>query len=292
MPNGATPLTITTALMPLFNHRLLATLLIAFQALNCSDGGPASAQQQEPPPPGNAPEPVAGDLILLQDTFEGATLAAQLAPYATRGTIQRITDGHSGAALRFAYSASSTDNLIEGNFATTQDVYFRYWYRTTPGADPTNGDIGSSGMKWFMAWRPNSTIRYTFGVNSLDNAAGPPSAEPNSRAEFTSHDNSSSQEYNPFIQNIAKTPKFTTTNDGGWHKYTLHVVTGTGPTDTRSGYEQIWIDGVLVLDTRAYPVDHDPTGIALIQFPGTVVSWDATQPNFNIDVDDLVVWHH
>ena len=49
-------------------------------------------------------------------------------------------------------------------------------------ADPTNGDNGSSGFKWFMAWRPNSTIRYTFGVNSLDNAAGPPSAEPNTRA--------------------------------------------------------------------------------------------------------------
>ena len=269
--------------------RLLATLLVAFHALNCSD---AVTAVTPPPPPGTAPEPVAGDRILLQDSFDGGTLATQLASYATRGTIQRITDGRSGAALRFAYSANSTDNLIEANFATTQDIYFRFWYRTTVGADPTNGDFGSSGMKWFMAWRPNSTIRYTFGVNSLDNAAGPPSAEPNTQVEFTSHDNSSSQEFNPFIQNISKTPKFTTTNDGRWHKYTLHVVTGTGPTDTRSGYEQIWIDGILVLDTRAYPVDHDPTGIALIQFPGTVVNWDATQPNFNIDVDDLTVWHH
>ena len=276
--------------MSLLKYRFLATLLIAFQALNCAEGGPSAV---DPPlPPGTAPEPVAGDRVLLQDSFDGATVADQVAPYATRGTIQRVTDGHSGAAIRFAYSASSTDNLIEANFTTTQDVYIRYWFRTNPGADPTNGNVGSSGMKWFMAWRPNSNIRYTMALASLDNAAGPPSAEPNAGGEFTSHDQSSAQEYNPFLQNISKTPRWRNTNDGQWHKYTVHIVTGTGTTDTRSGYEQIWIDGILVLDTRAYPVDHDPTGISLIQFPGFIVSWDATQPNFNIDVDDLAVWHH
>ena len=57
----------------------------------------------------SAPEPTGSDVILWQDDFDGA---APLSRYATRGSIQPI-NGRSGQALRFAYSSSSDDNLLE-----------------------------------------------------------------------------------------------------------------------------------------------------------------------------------
>ena len=231
------------------------------------------------PPPTGSPEPGSGDAILWQDNFDGASPLSQ---YAKRGVMQMIP-GRSGQAVRFAYSASSYDNLIERGFAETTDIYFRYWYRLSLGADPTCGDRGGSGMKWFMAWRPDPQPRYTMGVGDLD--GGPVSAQPNLGNEFTSHDNSSTQMPNPFLSNINNAIRFSTTNDGRWHEYTLHIVTGNG------GYEQIWVDGVLLLDDSAYHYDHSATGISLVQFPGTVVTWFGGC-DFTIDVDDFVIWHH
>lgn len=46
--------------------------------------------------------------------------------------------------------ASSCDNLIEKVFPATTDIYFRYWYRTSRGTDPTCANRGGSGMKCFM----------------------------------------------------------------------------------------------------------------------------------------------
>jgi len=86
------------------------------------------------------------------------------------------------------------------------------------------------------------------------------------------------------MQNISKAKTFKTTADGNWHEYTLHVVTGNG------GYEQIWVDGLLVLDNSSYHYDHDPAGIGMIQFPGTLVQW-FSGCDFTVDVDDLAVWH-
>jgi hypothetical protein len=106
----------------------------------------------------------------------------------------------------------------------------------------------------------------------------------NAGLEFSTHDNSSARQPNPNLQNVAKAPRFGTTNDGQWHKYTLHVVTGNG------GYEQIWVDEKLVLDNSAAGYDHSPVGISLIQFPGAVVNFSGCS-NFTIDVDDLVIWH-
>jgi hypothetical protein len=47
---------------------------------------------------------------------------------------------------------------------------------------------------------------------------------------------------------------------------------------------------VLVLDNSAYKYDHDPNGIGLIQFPGTMVQW-FSGCDFTVDVDDLAIWH-
>src|SRR3954463_14348677 len=228
-----------------------------------------------------APEPAASDAVLWSDNFNKSTLTDLVADYAKRGAMELINDGHSGSAIRFPYTASSFDNLIEKSFDVTTDIYFRYWYRLSPGADPTCGGEGSSGFKWFMPWRITTNLRYTMGVGNLQ---GGPAGFQNTGLEFSSHDNTSSGEPNPFMQNINKTKTFKTTADGGWHEYTLHVVTAP------QGYEQIWIDGVLVLDNSAYKYDHDPNGIGLIQFPGTMVQW-FSGCDFTVDVDDLAIWH-
>jgi hypothetical protein len=230
---------------------------------------------------GASPEPVSGDVVLWQDSFNKSTLADLVSPYARRGTAQLITDGHSGSAVRFPYTSGSWDNLLEKSFDVSTNTYFRFWYRLSKGADPTCGGRGSSGFKWFMPWRLTTTLRYTMGVGNL---SGGPSGFTNTGLEFSSHDNTSSNEPNPFMQNINKTKTFKTTADGAWHEYTLHVVTGNG------GYEQIWVDGVLVLDNSAYKYDHDPNGIGLIQFPGTMVQW-FSGCDFTVDVDDLAIWH-
>ncbi len=226
------------------------------------------------------PEPDLGDVVLFQENFDALT---DFGGYATRGVLS-LVPGRTGVgmAVRFSYSPTSDDNLIERAFPASSDIYFRYWYRITPaGAVPYSGRTGS-GIKWFMLWRAIAA-RYTCGVGLL---TGGPAGYENSGWEFNCHDNTSVNEPVPFNQNIDKTKKFGTTNDGNWHKYTLHLVTGNG------GYEQIWIDGVLVLESSSYRYDNSSEGISLIQLPGLIVdgvpdsSW-----SFAIDVDDLAVWH-
>jgi hypothetical protein len=231
-----------------------------------------------------APEPGAGDVLLHgEDHFDYTDWPSMTVGgwNARRGNVPNFTDGRNGGqAMRFAYTASSWDNLLELWFPVTTDIYFRYWYRLSPGADPTCGGRGIAGMKWFMPWR-TAADRYTMGVGNL---YGGPAGFQNTGLEFTSHDNTSINEVNPFSQNISKSKTFKSTADGTWHEYTLHIKVGTG------GYEQIWIDGVLILDSSGYGYDHDPNGIGFVQFPGTMVSWfDGC--DFNIDVDDFVVWH-
>ena len=255
-------------------------------SVNATSGGitgSASITVSAPPPPtppGSSPEPGAGDVVMWQDNFDGSTISDLTAPYSTRGPLQ-LTDGHSGQGIRFPYNNASSDNLIEKSFPVTTDIYFRYWYRLSPGVDTTCGNQGQSGFKWFMPWRITTVLRYTMGVGNLP---GGPSGSQNTGLEFSSHDNTSTGEPNPFMQNISKAKTFKSTADGAWHEYTLHIVTGNG------GYEQIWIDGVLILDNSGYNYDHDPNGIGLIQFPGTVVQW-FSGCDFTVDVDDLAIWH-
>lgn len=260
-------------------NRALTMAATTLVACTCSSGSPTTPVSQ---PDVTAPEPAAADVTLWHDDFDKSSLSALLADYSTRGVMQ-LVGGHSGQAVRFVYSSSSYDNLIEKVFPDATDVYFRYWYRLSQGADPTCGERGDSGMKWFMAWRPDPGPRYTMGVGHLD--GGPVTAQPNMGNEFTTHDNSSTRMPNPFLSNVNKMLRLSTTNDGQWHKYTLHIVTGNG------GYEQIWIDGVLVLDNSTYKYDHSSVGISMIQFPGTVVNWFAGC-DFTIDVDDLDIWRH
>src|SRR5205823_8017698 len=227
-----------------------------------------------PPPPGSSPEPGAGDVTLWSDNFDGATLADQLLAYNPTGSISRVTDGHSGSALRFSYSPGNDDNLIEKTFPVTQDGYYRFYFRISPGALPYSGRTGS-GIKWFMPWRAVG-YRYTMGVGMLVSPAW----------QFTSHDNTSTRQPNPVGQNISQTPRFDTVNDGQWHEYTLHIKT------TSPAGEQIWIDGILVLDDFAAGYDHSAEGISLVQFPGLVVDViPDSAHNFTIDIDDFVIWH-
>jgi hypothetical protein len=273
---------------------LVTALAVGNANITATSGGisgAASLTVTAVPAAGVSPEPGAGDVILWLDDFNRPTLADILAGPIDPATSERedyegtsrgpkeVTDGRSGNALRFPYTAASNGPLIEETFAPTTDVYFRYWYRLSPGADPTCGGRGESGFKWFMAWRRVGD-RYTMGVTNL---RGGPAGFENTGLEFASHDNSSDRQPNPFMQNIDKSKTFRTTADGAWHKYTLHIVTGNG------GYEQIWIDDVLVLDNRSYNYDHDPEGISLFQFPGTMVEWH-DGCDFNVDIDDFVIW--
>lgn len=252
----------------------LACVSLVF-AIACSNG-PSSLQSASE----TAPEPGAGDEILLQDTFDGSTVAEQLAPYGSAGDFS-LVNGRSGNAIRVSYNSSSwnTDTFGTSLSSIATDAYYRYWYRLSPGADPTCGGKNWSGFKWFMTHRQND-VRYTHGVSML--TGGPPGHE-NVGLEFTTHDQSSVKEPNPFAENINKAKRFNTTNDGAWHEYTLHVVTGNG------GYEQIWIDGVKVLDSQSYAYDHSAAGIESISLPGTMVQWYAGC-DFTVDIDDLVVW--
>ena len=234
------------------------------------------------PPSGGAPEPGSADVILWKDNFDRPTLAQLVSPYATRGTMELVSNGHSGQAIRFDYSGNSYDNLIERSFPVTTDIYFRFWYRSSPGADPSCGGQNDSGFKWFMAWRPDPEPRYTMSATNADGV--PWQGRPNAGMEFTSHDNSSATEPAQFLSNINHDVRFSTTNEGNWHKYTLHIKVGTG------GYEQIWVDDILVLDNSGYGYDHSATGISLVQFPGTMVRWFAGC-DFTLDIDDFVIWH-
>jgi hypothetical protein len=250
----------------------------------CSNTSAPLSQETAPPASEPAPEPGANDVILLQDDFNRPTVAAQLAPYASAGAFTRVTDGHSGEALRVSYQSSSwnTNTIDRALSSVATDAYYRYWYRLSSGADVSCGGKNSSGFKWFMTHRPGDVApRYTHGVTRLP---GGPRGFENVGLEFSTHDVSSTREPNPFQSNINKSKRFNTTNDGQWHEYTLHVVTGN------SGYEQIWVDGVKVLDSKGFGYDHSAVGIESISFPGTMVQW-FSGCEFTIDVDDLVVWH-
>ena len=271
-----------TAIATVSGSGLVTTLVVGNANITATSGvasGTASLTVTPVPPAGFSPEPAPGDVILVQDDFNRPTLAEVLDPWTTNESTKELTTGRTGNAIRFPYRTGNTAPLIEEDFAETTDIYFRYWYRLSPGADPTCGGRNESGFKWFMPWRRIDS-RYTMGVGDL---RGGPVGFENTGLEFSSHDNTSDRQPAPFMQNIDKSKTFRTTADGAWHQYTLHIVTGTG------GYEQIWIDGVLVLDNRSYNYDHSAEGIYLVQFPGNMVEWHAGC-DFNLDIDDFVIW--
>jgi len=256
-------------------RRLALECVFLAAAVACSNG-PSSLQSGSDV----APEPGPGDEILLQDSFDAGTVTEQLAHYGSAGDFS-LTTGRTGNAIRVSYNAGSWNTNTFGTSLSSvaTDAYYRYWYRLSPGADPTCGEKNWSGFKWFMTHRAND-VRYTHGVSML--TGGPPGHE-NMGLEFTTHDQSSQREPNPFAENVNKAKRFNTTNDGSWHEYTIHIVTGNG------GYEQIWIDGLKVLDSQSYAYDHSAGGIESISLPGTMVQW-YSGCDFTVDIDDLVVW--
>lgn len=246
------------------------------------------------PPVDVGNEPVATSRVLHSNDFTNGRTG-----YATRGTLTSAGGRNGGAALRFSYSAASPDNLIEFKFEPSTDVYVRYYYRVTSAGGPIVNIGGSSGMKWFMLWRENGP-RYTNGVGYLGDCRSLYNAYTatfcNTGLEFSVHDNGSPEwsrtdprsQPNPFVQNVSKAKTFKNTADGQWHKYTVHTVTNLAG---GTGYEEVWIDDVKIIDTRDRGYTHHPGAFNLIQLPGLVVS-GCCSPNFTIDVDDLIVWRN
>lgn len=234
-----------------------------------------------PPPSSGSPAPQPGDVTILSDNFDTKTdtTICGAGRYACAGSVKTVSPGYgaTGKALRFAYTPGSDDNLIEKSFGAATNFYVKYRFRVSAGWLP-NSERTGSGMKWFMPWRDGAP-RYTAGVGKLTN--------PN--WQFTIHDNSSGDikpdapSMLPFYKSTAK--KLTDVNDGQWHEYALHVVTGAG------GYEEIWVDGLLTFSSRGNTFNHDAAGIALFQFPGLVVDGipDAARSG-TVDVDDLLIW--
>jgi hypothetical protein len=249
----------------------------------------------------DAPEPQPGDVIILRDDFDAyqGVVSSDPSPRLTSsGWIINTADswpkliagrGAGGKALRFSYTPSNGDTEVETWFNPTQEIFVRYWYRTSPGADPTYGGQSTSGFKWFMVWREDNAPRYTMGVGRLN---GGPAGYQNSGLEFSTHDNSSPQMPDPFMQNIDKSRKFGTTNDGNWHRYTLQVRTGAG------GFERTWVDGTLVLDSSVGAPGvpsggyaHSSSLINMVRFTGNVVDGVPSSIwSFDIDIDDFVIW--
>jgi hypothetical protein len=205
-----------------------------------------------------------------------------------------VGGGHSGNFARFDYTVGNDpDPILEKSITVSVNVFFRFWYRILPVGATPNGSNGS-GFKWFAPWHQGSTVRWTMGVGQLP---GGPVGFENTGFEFSVHDNQSPDMPNPFMQNIDKSIRFETTNDGNWHKYTLEVNNDPhGDSSGLGGYARIWIDDTRVLDCSdgqpgvpAGGYTTGPAGIELFQFIGQIVETDFS-PNFTVDVDDLVVW--
>jgi hypothetical protein len=249
-----------------------------------------------------------GDVILLQESFNKATVALQLTGYPHAGNFTRVTDGHDAEAVRVTYDTNNWDtNTFSMDLASvTTDAYYRYWFRTSVGADPTCKGQNFWGLKWLMMHRPNDIApRYDHGVSN----GGGPTGWDNTGLEFSTSDKSTIGTAHPqpptnFAQNVNKSVRFNTTNDGQWHKYTIHVVTNL---PNGKGYEQLWIDDIKIIDTQygqpssivgGVPADgippggydHSPIGVQNISLPGTMIKF-FPGCDWTVDIDDLVVWH-
>lgn len=200
--------------------------------------------------------------------------------------------GPSGAdAVRLSYGTAEQSG--PGMFMQLGGTYtrfrFTYSFRVTSGFSWPGG---SDGVKWIEWWRPTAQ-RWTNGVGSLSNADGPTGFEQTGN-EFSVHDNTwddypPQPDWNPFCQNVSKTPKFTDVNDGQWHTatYECWLATGRGA--------RIWIDGTLILSTHdgapgvpAGGLQMSAQGINEMAF-GEVMPSGAPQ-SWNLDIGPIRVW--
>lgn len=245
--------------------------------------------------PNACPEPLGSSTILFTGLCDEADLTSQLAVYDDNGPggFTRVAPGRSGsgAALQINYRVATPGPTFGVFIPETRDLYVRWYFKVSAGWLPYSGVTGS-GFKWFLTKRGDGIPRYTWGVSNL--LSGGPPGYVNTGWEFETHDQSSTTQSDPTAQNITKTIRFDTTNDGSWHRATYHVKT------TPPAYEQIWIDTVRLLDTRdgqpgipSGGYDHLSTGITQFQFGDLVVdgipdvSWEG-----DITYDDIVAWHN
>ena len=246
-------------------------LAAALVLVSCAEPSAVSAPPAEPSAiPANvvtapaAAAPRAGDPIVFQDNFDSYGYASNLRRnYARAGAIS-LAAGRSGTAVRFSYSSGSTYNLLERSLPAAGDLYVSYWYRTSPGADPSNAGTNRWGLTMLRAERATGG-RWQVSVAR-------------SALLFGIDDSSMPNVY----QNLTQSPRFGTTNDGAWHQLTARLVGAPG------GYALVWVDGVLVTDTRGLGYTHPAGGVALLRFPGELAASPRTP--FTIDIDDLVVW--
>lgn len=211
--------------------------------------------------------------IIFTGLNDEIDLTSQLANYDDNGPagFTRIAPGRSGsgAALQINYRPATPGPTFGQFIPETQDLYASWWFKVTPNWLPFSDTTGS-GFKWFTTKRGDLMPRYTHGVSRL--LSGGPPGFVNTGWEFETHDQSSTLQSDPTSQNISKAIRFNTVNDGNWHQAGYHIKTSL------FAYEQIWIDGTRLLDTRdgqpGIPVggyDHDSRGITQFQFGDLVV---------------------
>jgi uncharacterized protein YjdB len=215
-----------------------------------------------------APSPATADPIILEDNFDRYTDSDDLhfnGGYDRAGEISMVTGRNGiGRAVRFSYAPGATWNLLAKSIPRSPDLFVRYWYRASPGADPSNAGTNRWGLTMLQAQRASgerwqvSVAKWSllFGVDDSD--------MPN------------------VYQNVIRTPRFGTTNDGQWHELAVRLVDGP------SGYAMEWVDGTLVTDTRGNGYSHPSIGVNLLAFPGELFA-DPRTP-FTIDIDDIVAW--
>lgn len=239
----------------------------------------------------------------LSDAFGAAPkLAARAGPVTLSSAGQGR--GGTGRCLVFTYTTEAYGPIIEMQFAESQELAGEFWFKTNVGADPTWGDGSGngpnfSGFKWLMIWRPVA-FRQTWGVSNLGQNApgnGFPARESTGN-EFSTHDNTApvgnpweedatGAQPNPFLQNVSTAASFRTCNDGNWHKWAFRAKTGP------AGYEMIWVDDLLVLDSRiettGIEIARSPEGFYLLQLMGTAVSAPPGD-GMVISLDDIHIW--
>lgn len=261
------------------------------------DGVSLAAGSLDVPAASDEPSYTAGvDTLLLDDGFDSygsaaAIVSAGLWTHAERQTL--VTGrGGTGQACRLTWPQHVGQDtavlILEDVLGAPRRCYIQFWFRILPTGLVYNGD----GIKWAEFWRATGA-RWTCGVGTQSGSDGPPGYG-QSNYEFNVHDNhwqANPPDYWPFCQNLDKSIKWSTVNDGNWHRMTYHVHLDTG-----KGVEE-WVDGTKLLST----FDGEPgvpsggmaepaSNLAIVKFGDVQV--DAPTPNVatTIDYDDVLIW--
>lgn len=268
----------------------------------------AVASSPAKPPAVGSGEPTyssAQHALVLQDDFNRYTTwaAVQNAYPVGRGTeFGELTTGRTGNAVRLKYGIGAAEDIIFGPETRLGAVgrwngtlpekrgpythfFFTTWFRTSPGANPTQND--ASGIKGFMFWHTNNQ-RYQNAINSLSQsggARGPKGANP---------DNAQTG-LNLYKTADGKAPLWSTYADGNWHRFTIEIYAGNDPSGLRG--ESYWVDGQLIYSDVGINVAGGKAGHYDYAYPvthwmvfGNFVNGSARSGFFTIDFDDWMAW--